>query len=203
MRKIGKLLVLTCLASLAKISTAQTLTLTIQEDLSSKLPTGTSFTAKDSVGKVYHGHVVTHPARRLLRRGSMLLVFDDPVSPVTRDPEGKFRAGNKNRLIKLGSSVGAAKLADDAVDTSIGATKARYVALIVAATLIIFQKGGEAKLRKGDAVEVEPRREKAAQEILALESRTQNHTRRLSRSRSSDDQNLVSGVVAIERGCGP
>src|SRR5215470_1337730 len=65
--KIGCLL--TCLVILAKIGTAQAATLTLQEDLSSKLPTGTSFTAKDSAGKVYHGHVVTHPARRLLRRG--------------------------------------------------------------------------------------------------------------------------------------
>lgn len=52
------------------------------------------------------------------------------------------------------------KIADDAVDTSIGASKARYVAIVVSAALIVFQKGGEAKLHKGDTVEVEPRREK-------------------------------------------
>ena len=164
MRRIGYLL--TCCVLLAKIGAAETVTLILQEDLSSKLPTGTSFTAKDSAGKVYHGHVVTHPARRLLRRGSMLLVFDEPVLPVTRDREGVFRAGNKNRLIKLGSSIAAAKLADDAVDTSIGATKARYVAIAVSAALIIFQEGGEAKLHRGDTVEVEPRREKPVQTAL-------------------------------------
>src|SRR5713226_4189255 len=75
----------------------------------SKLPTGTVFTAKDSTGKIYHGHVVTHPARRLLRRGSMRLVFDDPVVPFTN--EGVFRAGNKMRLLKLGGSLAAGKLA--------------------------------------------------------------------------------------------
>ncbi len=152
--------VITCVAILLGMGAAQTTTLALQQDLSSKLPTGASFTAKDSAGKVYRGHVVTHPARRLLRRGSMILVFDDPVAPVTKDPEGVFRAGNKNRLIKLGGSLAAAKIADDAVDTSIGASKARYVAIVVSAALIVFQKGGEAKLHKGDTVEVEPRREK-------------------------------------------
>jgi hypothetical protein len=62
------------------------------------------------------------------------------------------------RLVKLGGSLAAAKLADDAVDGAIGATKARYVAMGVSAALIIFQKGGEARLHKGDTVEVEPRR---------------------------------------------
>jgi len=140
------------------VSEAQTTTLTLLEDLSSKLPTGTVFTAKDAAGKVYSGHLVTHPARRLLRRGSMSLVFDEPVVPVTKDREGVFRAGNKMRLLKLGGSVAAAKLADDAVDGAIGAGKARYVAVGVAAALIILQKGGEAKLHKGDTIDVEPKR---------------------------------------------
>jgi hypothetical protein len=156
MRRIGFLL--TCLIALGAISEAQTVTLTLQEYPSSKLPTGTVFTAKDSTGKICHGHVVTHPARRMLRRGSMRLIFDDPVLSVTKDREGVFRAGNKMRLLKLGGSLAAAKLADDAVDGAIGATKARYVAIAVAGALIIFQKGGEARLHEGDTVEVERRR---------------------------------------------
>jgi hypothetical protein len=153
---------LACLVvALGAVSEAQTVTLTLQEDLSSKLPTGTVFTANDSAGKVYHGHLVTHPARRLLRQGSMRLIFDDPVVPVTN--EGVVRAGNKMRLLKLGGSLAAAKLADDAVDGAIGATKARYVAIAVATGLIILQHGSETKLHKGDAVDVEPRRE--SQEI--------------------------------------
>ena len=153
MRRTGFLS--TCFIALSTISETQTVTLTLQEDLSSKLPTGTVFTAEDCARKLYHGHVVTHPARRLLRRGSMRLVFDDPVVPVTN--EGVFRAGNKMRLLKLGGSLAAAKLADDAVDGAVGATKARYVAAGVGAALIIFQKGGEATLHKGDTIEVEPR----------------------------------------------
>jgi hypothetical protein len=91
MWRIGFLL--TFIVALGAIGDAQTVTLTLDQDLSSKLPTGTGFTAKDSTGKIYHGHVVTHPARRLLRRGSMSLVFDDPVRSVTKDSEGIFRAG--------------------------------------------------------------------------------------------------------------
>ena len=88
----------------------------------------------------------------------MRLVFDEPVAPVTKDREGVFRAGNKMRLLKLGGSLAAAKIADDAVDATIGATKARYVGMAAAAALIIFEKGGEARLHKGDTVEVEPTR---------------------------------------------
>lgn len=63
------------------------------------------------------------------------------------------------RLLKLGGSLAAAKLADDCVDGTIGAAKARYVGAAAAAALIIFQKGGEAKLHKGDTIEVEAKRD--------------------------------------------
>jgi hypothetical protein len=162
MSRVAFVLVLLAL-TLGTMSNAQTVTLVIREDVSSKLPTGTTFTAMDSAGKIFHGHVVTHPARRFLRRGSMILVFDEPVVPVTKDPEGVIRAGNKTRLLKLGGSLAAAKLADDAVDGAVGATKARYVGLAAGATLMVLQKGGEAKLHKGDTIEVEPRRTSTAQ----------------------------------------
>ena len=150
-------LLLPLVMALSTGSLAQTITLTLSEDLSSRMPMGAAFTAKDSSGKIYKGHVITHPARRFLRRGSMMLVFDAPLVPVTNDREGVFRAGNKMRLVKLGASLAAAKLADDAVDGAIGATKARYVGAAVSAALIFFEKGGEAKLHAGDTIEVEPR----------------------------------------------
>ena len=93
----------------------------------------------------------------------MTLVFDEPVLPVTEDPEGVFHAGNKMRLLKLAGSLAAAKLADDAVDGAIGATKARYVGLAAGAAMMLFEKGGEAKLHRGDTIEVEPRRTNTAQ----------------------------------------
>ena len=164
MSRVAFVLLLLVLTS-GTMSSAQTVTLVLQEEVSSKLPTGTTFTAMDTAGKIYHGHVVTHRARRFLRRGSMTLVFDEPVSPVTKDPEGVFRAGNKMRLLKLGSSLAAAKLADDAADGAIGATKARYVGLAAGVALMLLQKGGEAKLHKGDTIEVEPKRTSTAQII--------------------------------------
>lgn len=145
------------LVAFATVAVAQTTTLTLQQDISSKMPTGSAFSAKDATGKVYKGHLVTHPARWFLRRGSMILVFDEPVVPITNDREGVLRAGNKVRLLKLGGSLAAGKLADDCVDGAIGATKARYLAAGVTVGLILFQKGGEAKLHAGDTIDVEPR----------------------------------------------
>ena len=145
--------------ALAAISAAQTTTLTLTADLSSKLPTGTVFTAKDSSGKVYQGYLVTHRARRMLRSGSMILVFTDPVVPVMNNQEGVIRGGNKMRLLKLSGSLTAAKLVDDALDGALGASKARYFAAGVSAMLIAMQRGEEAKLHAGDTIDVEPRRE--------------------------------------------
>jgi hypothetical protein len=95
-------LVFAMLGAFATIADAQTTRLTLLEEISSKLPTGSPFSAKDSSGRLYKGYVVGHPARRLLRRGWLMLVFNDPVVPVTGDREGAFRAGNKMRLLKLG-----------------------------------------------------------------------------------------------------
>ena len=131
---------LACVVGACGLGHAQKVTLTLRQELSSKLATGTIFTANDATGKIYRGHLVTHPARFLLRRGSMRLIFDEPVIPRTRNPEAVFRAGNRMRLLKLGGSLAAAKIADDAVDGAIGATKARYVAMAAAAAMIIFSK---------------------------------------------------------------
>lgn len=57
MKRIGFLL--TFVIVLVTIGDAQTVTLTLREDLSSKLPTGTAFTARDTAGKVYNGHAST------------------------------------------------------------------------------------------------------------------------------------------------
>ena len=122
------------------------------------MPTGTLFEARDSAGKIYHGHVVTHPARRMMRNGSMLLVFDEQVKAITNDREGTIRGGNKVRLLKLGGSLALAKLADDAVDGAVGATKARYVGAAVGIGFLLFTKGEEAKLHAGDTIDVSPGR---------------------------------------------
>jgi len=136
----------------------QSVALRVTTDLTSKMPSGTPFEARDEAGKVYHGHLITHRARRMMRNGSMFLVFDEEVKPVTRDKEGAYHGGNKMRLLKLGGSLALAKLADDSVDGAIGATKARYVGAAVAVGFLLFTKGQEAKLHAGDTIEVSPGR---------------------------------------------
>lgn len=148
MRKLSLLFLLSLPLS------AQTITLRLASDVSSKMPTGTPFQANDDAGHLYHGHLVTHRARRMLRDGSMLLVFDQEVKPITKDREGAFHGGNKVRLLKLGGSLGLVKLADDSVDETIGATKARYVGAAAAIGFLLFTKGEEAKLHAGDTIEV-------------------------------------------------
>ena len=137
---------------------AQTITLRLASDVSSKMPTGTPFQARDENGRLYHGHLVTYRARRMMRNGSMLLVFDEEVKPITKDREGAYRGGNKVRLLKLGGSLALAKLADDSVDETIGAAKARYVGAAAAIGFLLFTKGEEARLHAGDTVEVSPGR---------------------------------------------
>ncbi len=139
-------------------SSAQTVTLRLTSDLTSRMPTGTPFEAHDNSGKSYHGHIVTHPARRMMRNGSMLLIFDEEVKAVTKDREGTYRGGNKVRLLKLGGSLALAKIADDAVDGAVGATKARNVGAVVGVGFLLFTKGQEAKLHAGDTIEVAPGR---------------------------------------------
>jgi hypothetical protein len=133
---------------------SQTVILRLTSDLTSKMPTGTQFDAHDNSGKSYHGHIVTHPARRMMRNGSMLLIFDEEVKAVTKDREGAYRGGNKVRLLKLGGSLALAKIADDAVDGAVGATKARYAGAAVGIGFLLFTKGQEAKLHAGDTIEV-------------------------------------------------
>lgn len=148
-----RILSLLCLLAAPALH-AQNVTLRLTSELSSKMPSGTAFEAKDDGGKVYHGHIVTHPARRMLRNGSMILVFDEEVKPVNKDREGVYHGGNKMRLLKLGGGLGAAKIADDCVDGTIGATKARYVGAAAATAVLLFMKGQEAKLHAGETIEV-------------------------------------------------
>jgi hypothetical protein len=61
-------------------------------------------------------------------------------------------------LLKLGGSLALAKLADDSVDETIGASKARYVGAAAAIGVLLFTKGEEAKLHARDTIQVYPGR---------------------------------------------
>lgn len=129
--------------------------LTLLTPVSSKMPTGSEFRAVDREGKIYAGTLIARPARRFLRRGSVLLRFYDPVHVVNGDPEGVIRAGRKKQLILLGTTPLIAKIADDSVDTAIGGGKARFVALGASVLFMALVKGGEVHLKPGDKLEVE------------------------------------------------
>jgi hypothetical protein len=139
---------------------ARAQTLTMLTEASSKMPTGTPFQAKDDHGRLYQGHLVCRRAGHLLRRGSMILVFDEPLEVVNYDQEGVIRPRlSKKRLaMQIAASAAAGKLIDDSVDTAIGPGKARYLGLAVTALAIFWQRGSDAKLQPGDTIEVQPSR---------------------------------------------
>jgi hypothetical protein len=148
-----KIQVLTSVVALSLASVAQPLTLLTP--INSKMPSGSEFRAVDGTGRIYAGTLITRPARRFLRRGSVLLRFYDPVHVVNSDPEGVIRAGRKKQLIFLGTTPLIAKIVDDSVDGAIGGGKSRFVALGASILFIALVKGGEVHLKPGDKLEVE------------------------------------------------
>jgi hypothetical protein len=104
--------------AVSTISAAQNTTLILLEGLSSKMSTGTPFTAKDaSSGKLYKGYVVTHPARRLLRPGSMIHRPDCTCYERSRRGIQRWK---QDEVAEVGRLHRGRKLADDAVDGAIG-----------------------------------------------------------------------------------
>ena len=61
----------------------------------------------------------------------------------------------KKQIILLGTTPLIAKIADDAVDTSIGAGKARLVAAGAAGIALLFMNGGNITLKPGYRLKVE------------------------------------------------
>jgi hypothetical protein len=165
--------------------------LSLINQISSKLPSGSKFQArlKNPVirngqtllpeGTVFEGHVQTGHAHRIMRPGSVFMIFDRVLLPgglvepinsnllstdsnaVKSDSEGVLHpALSKKRLmIQLGGTALAAKFADDLAQviggTAVGAGTARYVGLGAAATFFLIQKGREVSLRPGDLIDVE------------------------------------------------
>lgn len=81
----------------------RTLHLTIQHDPSSDVPDGTLFFAADEtptgLGRLYKGYLRTYPAKRGLRRGRMLLEFEDPIMIVGYGYEGVVKGSMKRSII--------------------------------------------------------------------------------------------------------
>ena len=163
--------------------------LTLLSPISSKSPSGSSFMAKleDAVavdgrpalpqGTLVEGHLETTPARRMMRRGALRMIFDriklpdGTVQPARfelastqsnaarTDSEGTVHptVSKKRLAIQLGGTALVAKLADDlseeALATSAGS--ARWYGLAASTTFLLLQKGREVKLKPGEVIEVD------------------------------------------------
>ena len=163
--------------------------LALLSQISSKSPSGSSFMAKveDPIevdgkpvlpkGTLVEGHLETTPARRMMRRGALRMIFDriklpdGTVQPARfelsatestaakTDSEGMVHptVSKKRLAIQLGGTALVAKLADDlseeALATSAGS--ARWYGLAASTTFLLLQKGREVKLKPGEVIEVD------------------------------------------------
>jgi hypothetical protein len=123
---------------------------------SSWMVTGTPFSIKCPSG-VYSGHLVTTPARRFFRRGHMFLVFDQPITVVSKNPadEGKFQPNRgkqiANMLLDGGAGIGTKDLADG---LSGAVFKSWYMIPISGVTLAFFSNGGDVLLKPGYRLQI-------------------------------------------------
>ena len=170
--------------------------LALLSQISSKSPSGSSFMAKleDPVevdgkpvlpkGTLVEGHLETIPARRMMRRGALRMVFDriklpdGTVQPARfelsttesnsakTDSEGTVHPTlSKKRLaIQLGGTALVAKLADDLSEEALATTagSARWYGLAASTTFLLLQKGREVKLKPGEVIEVDFSRDSSA-----------------------------------------
>src|SRR6202162_2349106 len=163
--------------------------LALLSQISSKSPSGSSFMAKveDAVevdgksvlpkGTLVEGHLETVPARRMMRRGALRMVFDRVKLPdgtvqparfelsstesdsAKTDSEGTVHptVSKKRLALQLGGTALVAKLADDlpeeALATSAGS--ALWYGLAGSTTFLLLQKGREVKLKPGEVIEVD------------------------------------------------
>lgn len=167
--------------------------LALLSPISSKSPSGSSFMAKveEEVevdgkpvlpkGALVEGHLETIPARRMMRRGALRMVFDriklpdGTVHPArlellamesnaarTDSERTVHPAVSKKRLvIQLGGTALVAKLADDLSEEALAATagSARWYGLAASTTFLLLQKGREVRLKPGEVIEVDLVRE--------------------------------------------
>jgi len=163
--------------------------LTLLSPISSKSPSGSSFMAKveDAVavdgkpvlpqGTLVEGHLETTPARRMMRRGALRMIFDrlklpdGTVQPAhlelagtesnaaKADSEGIVHptVSKKRLAIQLGGTALVAKLADDISEEALATTagSARWYGLAASTGFLLLQKGREVKLKPGEVIEVD------------------------------------------------
>jgi hypothetical protein len=162
--------------------------LALLSPVSSKSPSGSSFMAMENPvevegkpvlpqGTLVEGHLETIPARRMMRRGALRMVFDRVKLPdgtlqparfelsstesqsAKADNEGTVHptVSKKRLAIQLGGTALVAKLADDLSEVALATTagSARWYGLAASSTFLLLQKGREVKLKPGEVIEVD------------------------------------------------
>ncbi len=144
--------------------------LTLQQDLSSKLPNGSAFSAVDGAGKVYGGYIATKKAKwfhGLWNRGTIRLVFDQPMQivsvggkAVNKNGEAPARTGTRlMQAAEIGVSYSVAKIIDDAYldePYGLGPAKAIPVDIAIGVLTAVVLPGPQAKLKAGTVIEGQP-----------------------------------------------
>jgi hypothetical protein len=118
--------------------------LTLPRKLSSRMPTGTKFTAVDITGKTFAGHIISHPARHSSGSGTLQLNFDDSLTVIDYVDKRSRAAARLSRE----------KPFDNELDRSMGANDNTYLGSTTATSLTLVSKGGEAELPKGQVIVV-------------------------------------------------
>jgi hypothetical protein len=170
--------------------------LALLSPIRSKSPSGSSFMAKLEnpvgvggmpvlpQGTLGEGHLETIPARRMMRRGALRMVFDRVKLPdgtvqparfelsstesksAKTDNDGTVRptVGKKRLALRLGGTALVAKLADDLSEEALATTagSARWYGLAASTTFLLLQKGREVQLKPGEIIEVDVVREGSA-----------------------------------------
>jgi hypothetical protein len=144
--------------------------LKLQQDLSSKLPNGSAFSAVDGTGKVYSGYIATKKAKwfhGLWNRGTIRLVFDQPMQIVSvggqtvkKNGEAPARTGARvMQAAEIGTAYGVAKIIDDAYldkPYGVGQSKAIPIDIAIGVTTAVVLPGPQAKLKAGTVIEAQP-----------------------------------------------
>lgn len=144
--------------------------LTLQQDLNSKLPNGSPFSAVDGAGKVYSGYIATKKAKwfhGIWNRGTIRLVFDQPLQIVSvggkevkKNGEAPARTGARvMQAAEIGAAYGVAKIVDDAYldkPYGVGQSKAIPIDIAIAFGTVVVLPGPQAKLKTGTVIEARP-----------------------------------------------
>jgi len=175
----GRVLAVVLVLSAASVTQAQTapasasvVRLTLQQDLSSKLPNGSAFSAVDGAGEVYTGYIATTKAKwfhGLWNRGTIRLVFDQPMQIVSiggktvnekKNGEAPARTGARvMQAAELGVAYSVAKIVDDAYldkPYGVGQSKAIPIDIAIAFGTVVVLPGPQAKLKAGTVIEAQP-----------------------------------------------